>query len=221
MPPLSWKQIRENAKKDSDDFKPIPADDYNFIISKAEHRLTVAAQKDSFSCHAKVIDGPNKNRIVFHTFTISLESSKAMNYFFSQMNVLGLGDDFWDADPSNDEIAAALVGKVFIGKVEIEPDFKDATKDRNVIKNMSTPSEETRRLALSVATTANPNPTPDPTASAPPAPTGVPSGGAVSAPPAPSPEVAPPPPPPAPPASGGLVPPPPPPPPAAAGEPKF
>lgn len=209
----------EEAKKAESSFEPIPADDYDFVISKAEATKT-AKGKDMYKVQAKVIHGDHARRVVFHNFTVSWESAQAMSIFFRQMGVLGLDADYFASEPTVEKVAADLVGKVFRGTVTVDPGYNKATGKeddldnmRNNIKNFHTPSAEARQLALSVATSANPNPAPSPSsASAAPSP----AAPAVqqAAPPAPAPETvtpaeAPVPAPPAP-ASSAPVPPPPP-----------
>lgn len=219
MADKTWKQIIEEAKKADEGFKPIPDDQYDFVISKAE-AIKTAKGKDMYKVQAKVVSGDHARRVVFHNFVVSLESAQAMSIFLRQMAILGLDEAYFAAEPAAAQVAADLVGKVFRGTVETKPGYNKVTKKeddtdnpRNHIVNFHTPSAEARQAALSTPTSANPNPVASPTAGA-------------SAPAAPAPQASPPAPapetvaapeapvaaPPAPPSSGVPIPPPPPPP---------
>jgi hypothetical protein len=215
----------DEAKKADNTFKPLPADDYDFVISKAEAAKTKDGLKDKLRLQAKVISGEYARKVVFVDMTLSWESAQAMSIFFRQMKVLGLDEDYFAAEPSMEKVAADLVGRVFRGSVILEPGWNKVTQKaddeenpRNQIRNFSTPSAEARQAALSVPTSNNPNPAASPSAgaSAPATPAPAPAVQQAS-PPAPAPETlaAPEPPvaaPPAPPSSGMPIPPPPPPP---------
>ncbi len=228
MPSKTWSELLDDAEQEGGGFSVIPAGDYDFVISKSEARKT-AKGKDMFVIQAKVIDGPNKGRLVFNNFVISPESPVALRIFFSQMKVLGLTrENLFNTNPTPDQIAQALYGKVFNGSVIIEPDNKN--EDRNVIKNFASVTDNIRlagealvagggggNAAPSMSATPTgsipaatpPSPTPTPSAPAPaptPTPESVPTP-EVPAAPAPEAPVAPP----AVPApSGGTIPPPPP-----------
>lgn len=176
MATKTWSDMYAEAGEASG---PLPASDYPFVIQGAEYKET-STGKDMYVIKAVVEDGPNKNRAVWHNFVVSPESAPAMEVFFRQMNVLGMGKDFWRSNPSNDQIINALKGRRFIGSVEVKA-YNGV--DRNNIKVIKAPK--------AAAGPSAPPPPPPPPAPAP-----------VAAAPAPAPvaAAAPPPPPPAPPA---------------------
>lgn len=212
----SWKDIIAESKKVENEFKPLPEGDYDFVISKSEAVKTKTG-KDMFKIQAKVIHGDHARRVVFQNMVLSYESPVAMNIFLRQMAVLGLDEAYFAADPTVEQTASELVGRVFRGKVVItsDPNYRDG-EPQNEIKNYSTPSAEARQLALSVPTANNPVPAQSPTsggaapASAAPSPATPPAPAAT--PPAPAPETvsAPPVAPPPAPATSGTIPAPPP-----------
>jgi len=183
--------------QDAPDYTAIPANDYDFVISKAEYKKA-STGRDMISIQAKVVSGDHARRVVFNNFVMVYENPTSMRIFLSQMKVLGLDAGFFETNPSLEAVAAALVGTVFRGKVEVEQ-YKG--EDKNVLKNFSTPSAEARQAALSIPTANNPNPTASPsgfgggvpspsTPAAPVAPPTVPSN-TPSAPPIPPPPPAP------------------------------
>ena len=119
MPLKSWKDMRNAAETDAPSFEPLPDGTYDFVIEKAEHR-TSQKGKDGYNITAIVETGPYKKRKVFETFWISPESNAAMGIFFRQMGNLGLGNAFWDQEPDDNDIVAALASKRFQGTVTTE-----------------------------------------------------------------------------------------------------
>lgn len=201
--------MEETAKvKDDNSFTALPAGDYDFVISKAEHKKAASTGRDMISIQAKVISGDYARRVVFNNFVLVYENPTSMKIFLSQMKVLGLDSAFFESDPSLDQVASALVGAVFRGKLSNEPGYNKVTKKnddvenpQNNLKNFATPSAEARQAALSVPTANNPNPEASPsgfgggngetaTPSTPVAPPTVPSN-TPSAPPIPPPPPAP------------------------------
>ena len=229
MPSKTWSELLDDAEQEGGGFTVLPAGDYDLVISRSEAKKT-GKGKDMFFVLAKVIDGPSKGRTVPYNFVVSPESPVALRIFFSQMTVLGLTrESFFSTNPTPEQIASALYGKVFRGTLAITPDNKG--EDRNEIKNFATVPENVRLAGEAVVAggdakpapsmSATPTgsipatpPSPSPTPSAP-APTPTPE--AVPTPTAPAPAetpqapAAPPAPPAAPPApAGGSIPPPPP-----------
>ena len=119
MPGKSWKEIIDESKQADKAYEPIPADDYDYIISKSEAVKTKAGDKDMLKVQFKVIHGDHAKRVVFHNFVLTTDSPISMSIFLKQMNVLGLDEAYFAADPSVEKLAADLVGRVFRGKTEI------------------------------------------------------------------------------------------------------
>jgi Protein of unknown function (DUF669) len=170
----SWSSMYDEAGESSG---PLPVGDYPFVVQGAEYKPT-STGKDMFVIKAVVEDGPNKNRAVWHNFVVSPESAPAMEVFFRQMNVLGMGKDFWKRDPSNDQIINALKGRRFIGSVEVKP-YNGV--DRNNIKVIKAPK------AAAGPSAPPPPPPPAPVAAAAPAPAPEPVAAAAPPPPPPPP----------------------------------
>lgn len=205
MPTQDWNDLIKEAAKHEDDFKPIPAQEYDFVVSKVEPTTSQRTGKQGWKTQNKVVDGEHKGRVVFDQHYISPESPTALNIFFGTMKVLGLDAAFFATNPTPEAIAQAMVGKVFHGTVVIEPDNRgEPHPDRNAIKNYKTASEFAKHQALSVATSANaataptsapPTPTaapvPQPVAAAAPQPPAAPPAPAAPAPAAPAPAAAP------------------------------
>src|SRR5690606_13361445 len=136
MPLRNWQEMIDEAEKTAPlEFKALEPGDYDLIIEKAEHRVSQKG-KDEYNVTARVESGPFANRKVFNTWYVSPESPTAMGIFFRQMGVLGLTKDFWNTNPSDDQICAALTGKRFIGTLK-KSEYNG--KERNEISNVATP----------------------------------------------------------------------------------
>jgi hypothetical protein len=193
---------------------PLTPSDYDFVIQDANYKPT-STGKDMFVIKAVVESGPSKNKAVWHNFVVSPESPAAMEVFFRQMNVLGMGKDFWRRDPTNEQIVNGLKGRRFCGSVEVRPYNGVDRNDIKVIKppkgaaGGSTPPPPPPPPAPAPVAAATPPPPPAP---APPAPAPAPVAEAPAPVPAPEPApaaVTPPPPAPAPAAADIPIPPPP------------
>lgn len=171
MPLRNWQEMMDEAAKSGPlEFKPLDPGEYDLIIEKAEHR-TSQGGKDGYNITTRVETGPHANAKVFNTFWISPESPQAMSIFFRQMGVLGLDKDFWNANPSDEQICSALTGKRFIGTV------KKSTyqgKERNEIGGVATPRPQVAGSGPAVPGGPS-SPTPTATAPTPPVPAAMPT----------------------------------------------
>lgn len=116
MSPLkSWSERRKEADAEGAKFAPLVPDRYSFVIvddAKVEEKDGNAR----FKINPAVESGERAKARVFHTFYVS-EKPAGMRYFFEQMDAVGLGNDFFDRDPSNEQIAKALKGRRFTAEV--------------------------------------------------------------------------------------------------------
>lgn len=198
---VGFDQLYDQFGKGSE---PIPVGEYDFVVVSSEAKKTQNG-KDMFRVQCKVESGPHVGRSVWNNFTISPESDGAMQWFFSDMRNLGLGQDFWRRNPGVDQVAEALVNRRFRGTVKIT---EYQGQERNEIERIKAPrSQGGADVPPPPIAAAAPAPPPPPP---PPAPAPVPA--APPAAPAPVAETPPPPPPPpAPvPVTSASVPPPPP-----------
>lgn len=136
MPLRNWQEMIDEAEKSGPlEFKALEPGDYDLVIEKVEHRLSQKG-KDGYNATCVVESGPYAGRKVFNTWYVSPESPTAMSIFFRQMGVLGLNKEFWNANPTDDQICAAMAGKRFIGTLKKE-DYKG--KERNEVSGVATP----------------------------------------------------------------------------------
>lgn len=134
MPIRSWSDLLTDAGGAGDSFEPLPAGDYDFIISQADVKQT-ANGKTMYAVRCKVESGPHKDRLVFHNFVVSPENPNALAMFFRQLNVLGLGREFFAQNPSDHQVAEHLVDRRFRGDITIRT---WQGQDRNEVKQFYT-----------------------------------------------------------------------------------
>lgn len=104
---MNYAELMQNA---SSGFDPLPAGDYDVEVVKSEN-TTSSTGKTMFKVQMKVLNGPHAGRIVFNQFVVSPTSPNALGFFFQHMRVLGLDGNYFAQNPSEEAIAAALVGR--------------------------------------------------------------------------------------------------------------
>lgn len=176
MPLQSWGALLDEAGDTS--FTVLPAADYDLKMVKVEAKMAKSSGKLMFSYTADVTSGPYKGRKLFGNLVVSPENPTALNIFFRQMAAIGVPRDFFTNNPSDSQVAEALLNREFRGQVAIKPYLGE---DRNEIKSYSPISK----------TLATPGATPPPPMATGPAPTNAPRTAATGA-PAPAPQAAPP-----------------------------
>ena len=116
MSTRSWADLVKDAG-DVSTFSPIPDGIYDFKVIEAVVKTT-GKGKTMFTVKAEVQTGPHAKRLVWDNLTVSPESTSAMGFFFRKMAAMGLtAENFFSREPSDDQVAAALVGRYFRGKV--------------------------------------------------------------------------------------------------------
>lgn len=131
MGQVDWADLMKRAGNAS--FEPLPPNDYEVEIEKAEAKTAQSSGKLMFVVTFKVTEGPHANRKVFNNFVVSPESEGAMGYFFRHMKALGLNSDFFANQPTSETIANALVGRR--ARVEVGQRVWNG-ETRNEVKNI-------------------------------------------------------------------------------------
>lgn len=188
MTSTNWLDLLNEAKQSggNQDFGPVPAGDYHFKVVEATSGQT-KTEKTKYTIKAQIQAGPHANRIIWDDLIVSPESAAAMGFFFRKMQAIGLGQDFFQSQPNDDQITQALTGREFLGRVKID---NYGGKDRNKIDGYKALSQAAPGGFIP--------PQPGQAAAAPSAPQQAPAAppaapGPQAAPPAPAPQQAPPP----------------------------
>jgi hypothetical protein len=109
----------------------LPEGTYDVTVKEAKVKSSSEGSKPQLQVQF-VIDGPSGvGRKLTNTFTVSAESAGAMRAFFGQMAALGLGSDFWSANPVNPlpEAARQVIGRKATVDVE-HNEYKGRTSAR-------------------------------------------------------------------------------------------
>lgn len=125
----NWAELVKDAGASGGTFTALPASDYDLKVLSAT-ATTTSTGKTMFKVKAEVQTGTYAKRLVFDNLVVSPDSAPAMGFFFRKMNALGLDENFFRSGPTDDQIAAAMEGRPFKGKVKIE---KYQGQDKNAI----------------------------------------------------------------------------------------
>ena len=114
-PAMNWADRKKIASEATSTFTPLDPAVYSFIIKE----LPKAAEKNGFpnyTINPAVESGPRANARVFHTF-YTTEKANGMRFFFDSLKAIGIPEEFFDTNPSDAQICAALQGKRFTAEV--------------------------------------------------------------------------------------------------------
>lgn len=133
-PAVSWKALREESSEATAGFAPLEAGLYNFIINDPAKIGKTGKGHPKFTINPSVESGPRAKSRIFHDFNLSDSAFANGKHFFGALAALGLNDSFFDADPSQDQIAQALQGRRFTAEVfdETGSDGVVRAKIRNI-----------------------------------------------------------------------------------------
>ena len=148
-------------------YEPLPEGDYEFKVVEAQ-ATTASTGKLMFKLTNEVQGGPHDKRRVWDQWVVSPDNETAMNIFFAKGAAMGLGKEYWMANPSAAQVEQALVGRAFRGKVAVRTYQGKAS---NEIKNYyASSSASIAPSAAPVAAAPAPAPAPAPAAAPAPAP---------------------------------------------------
>lgn len=177
MPETSWSSLMEEA---GGSFEALPEGDYDAEVIACEYKTT-SKGKEMWVATLRILTGPHAGRQVWNNFVLTPGNPNALRFFFQHMNVLGLGQEFFMANPHPTQVSDSLVGR----------------RARIKVVQRSYQGRITNNVSAFMSVGGIPTAPPTPATPAPPMPAAPPQQ-MPQAPPVPAPQ--PPPPPPAPPA---------------------
>lgn len=137
MPVVSWADRMNSAEEGAKEFELLPPNVYSFVIKDAAKVGETSKGNPKFTINPSVESGERANARVFHDFSVS-ESAYAMkNFFFGDLAILGLGTEFFNSNPSDQQIAQALQGRRFTAEVFHEDGSNGKTYAR--LRNFGNP----------------------------------------------------------------------------------
>lgn len=107
MAEATWGELMANAKKAAE---PVSEGDHNVKIVDAE-ATRASTGSLMFKFKAEIQDGPDIKRKLYGNLVVSPDNGTALAIFFRNMAALGLGDEFFAANPSPDAVASAMFNR--------------------------------------------------------------------------------------------------------------
>jgi hypothetical protein len=106
-------QAEEGAKE----FAILDPGMYSFVVKDAAKVGQTSKENPKFTINPSVESGPRANARVFHDFIVSDSAYAMKNFFFGDLAILGLGAEFFNQNPTEQQIAQALQGRRFVAEV--------------------------------------------------------------------------------------------------------
>jgi hypothetical protein len=134
MPAMDWKTLMNRAEEGAKEFALLDEGMYTFVIKDAAKVGQTNKENPKFTINPSVETGERANARVWHDFSVSDSAYAMKNYFFGELASLGLGAEFFDTNPTEQQIAQALQGRRFVAEVFHEDgnDGKKRAKIRNL-----------------------------------------------------------------------------------------
>lgn len=167
MSSINWSDMIKDAEASgATTYSPLPNGDYDFKVVEAESKVS-GSGKQMFKIKAAVQGGPHHGRFVWDNLVISPESPGALGYFFKKMKALGLGAEYFQSNPSNEQIVSALRDRTFRAKVGVRTwNGNEQNEIKDYLPAVSAPSAP-QQAAPAPQQYAAPAPAPAPQQAAP------------------------------------------------------
>lgn len=117
MPAKDWRTLMNEAEEGAKEFALLDEGMYSFVIKDPAKVGQTSKENPKFSINPSVESGPRANARVWHDFSVSDSPYAMKTYFFGELANLGLGTEFFDTNPTEQQIAQALQGKRFVAEV--------------------------------------------------------------------------------------------------------
>ena len=162
MPAKTWKELMNEAEEGAKEFAILDEGMYNFVIKDAAKVGQTSKELPKFTINPSVESGERTNARVWHDFSVSQSPYAMKTYFFGELANLGLGAQFFETNPTEQQIAQALQGRRFVAEVfhEEGTDGKKRAKIRNLQPAVSAPPTAGVPGGLPAAPVASANPFP-------------------------------------------------------------
>lgn len=181
---VNFKELYDEQDDSASAFELLPVGPYLVEVLETEATQT-ANGKAMIKVTLKIVEGPYANRRLWTNFVVSPENKVALAIFFRQMAALGLDRNYMLTDPTEAQVAQALLGRRAIADVVMR---KYQGEDRNDVKNIRKPTTPASGLPQGLdasqlqSPAPAPAPAPQPVAAAAPAPAPAPAPQPVAAP---------------------------------------
>lgn len=116
LTPEKRARLRTLLTEAADQGEVIP--NHELKVIKAEATMSTN-NKLMYKIRVEVTNGPYKGRQVSTNIVAAHENPVALAIFFRQMNAIGIGKEFFAANPSDQQVTEALMGRKFRGPVRL------------------------------------------------------------------------------------------------------
>lgn len=132
MPTKRWSDKLKEAEK-APSFKELDEDTYSFVINDAG-KVGEYNGVEQISINPAVESGTRTGSRLFHNFNFPDDNPQVLRIVFEQFQALGLGEDFFQSEPSMEQVAQALKGRRFVADV-VHSKSKDGAKTYVNLRN--------------------------------------------------------------------------------------
>lgn len=175
---LNWDSILEEQEEADSEFAAIPANTYTVEVDSAEATTAQSGNK-MIKCTLRVQGGPYNGRLLWTNIVFATGNPVAMKFTLRKLRALGVTKEWLAAhNPSVEQIASAIEGKVVDAEVEQKPYNGEMTNDVKGFKAVTAGAGSPAPAPAASSEPAPPAPAKKaaaPTPSAPPTPTPDPS----------------------------------------------
>jgi hypothetical protein len=131
MPIVPWDRLIDEAGEAAEEYGVLPAADYDLKITKAEAKMS-SNGKLMYAITCEVTEGPYKGRKVWSNLVLTRDNPTALGFFFRHMAAIGIDKSYFKQNPSDAQVADALLGREFRAQLSIR---QYQGQDRNDIKS--------------------------------------------------------------------------------------
>lgn len=149
---VNWSDLKKSA---DDATKPAPEGDYIVEVKKADSTTAQTSGNPMYKLQASITEGPAAGKTVFTNVNVTLGNAFALSIFFRNMAAFGMGDDYFAAGPSHEQVCADLVGRRAIWSLGIR---QWQGVDRNEVTGMKALEGPNAQAPLSATSSAIPTP---------------------------------------------------------------
>lgn len=150
MTTINWAALRQTA---DDATKPLPDGDYNVVVTKATAANAATSGNPMIKIMLEVEDGPKSGRSLFHNLNLTPDSGFALNIFFRALTAFGLSDQYFEQNPTIEQIASDIVGRRACATVGTRT---WQGQERNDVKNLTAATGDAAALATGIPSTTTP-----------------------------------------------------------------
>lgn len=136
---MSWKDKQAEAAKapSTGTYKQLKdGETYTFVVKDPGKVDKNNNGEDRISINPAVESGEMAGVRVFVNFNVGSSDSQILSIIFDQFKALGLGTEFFDKEPSLEQVAQSLNGRRFMATVKLNPDKNDEKKIHTNLRNL-------------------------------------------------------------------------------------